>query len=510
MNGLSLSMIVKDEEEFLAGCLESVRDVVDEMVIVDTGSTDATVRIAEEAGARVIRETWNGDFSSMRNRSLEACRGEWILYLDADERLAGGQSTKLAGLLENPRADAYQVLVRSVLSLEGGKRVVQIMPYPRIFRRKDGVRFERQIHEQIAPSILRSGGKIVPSDIIIEHLGYERGFEVLKHKIQRNLGTLLALVERDSRDWYSRFQIARSFMLVQDYPAVVHHARAAIRIPGVPNAVVSALHNLLAEAALKTRNVGQAIHHCEKSLSLYPQQAGAMWFLSGAFMTQGNPRPAIPVLEKLCALVSAKEQAPAELGDIVIPLDAVKEALGRCYFAIGSWERAADAFATALQVNPSTPGASERLINALQKLGGQDVVLRCLRSATDGGTKDTRLLSYRAMIENESGDARNAVATLDRVLALKPLDTTALTWKALWSLRGRDFSTAASVIRIAEEHEVMTDDLTRCAFELAVQENRFTEALARLESIESSFSPEDFAALRSKVERLAKRASPFR
>ena len=84
---LSLSMIVRDEEAHLGECLRSVQGFADEMVVVDTGSTDATVAIAEAAGARVEQIPWPGDFAPARNQALEFLNGDWVLVLDADEQL---------------------------------------------------------------------------------------------------------------------------------------------------------------------------------------------------------------------------------------------------------------------------------------------------------------------------------------------------------------------------------------------------------------------------------------
>ena len=496
-------MIVRDEEEFLAGCLASVQDIVDETVIVDTGSRDRTVEIARRAGATVIETEWQGDFSLARNRSLDACHGDWVLYLDADERLAAGQSSEIASILAQPRADAYQLLVRSTLSLEGEKKAVQVMPYPRLFRKANGVRFERAVHEQIAPSILRNGGTIMSTSLVIEHLGYDRGFEFLQKKIQRNLDGLVRMVERDSGDWYARLQMARSSMLLQDFDAVVRQASVALRASAVPRSALCALHNLMAEAALKTRNTGAAIRHCETSLALYPVQVGAAWFLAGAHMTQGNPRPAIAILEGLRNRLMSNV-ATAEIGDLVIPQSAVEEALGRCYCAVGNWERAAGALASALAHGVSTAGTSDRLIGALEKLGRPVVSLQCLRIAADGMAVDPRLLCYLAMTEHSEGDDEKAINILDRILLARPYDPLAMSWKALWSLRRKDFDAAASVLRVAEEKGVHTDDLDRCGFELALQEERFAEALERLDNVKRLYSPDDYSALKAKVSLLAK------
>ena len=88
MARLTLSMIVKNEEKYLEGCLESVKNVADEIVIVDTGSEDSTLDIAERYGAKIYHFEWIDDFSAARNFALSKSTGDWILYLDADERLS--------------------------------------------------------------------------------------------------------------------------------------------------------------------------------------------------------------------------------------------------------------------------------------------------------------------------------------------------------------------------------------------------------------------------------------
>ncbi len=87
---LSLCMILRDEEELLPRFLEHARGLWDELVAVDTGSTDRTPRLLAEAGAKVLHRPWTGDFSAARNASLEAATGEWALVLDADELVSPG------------------------------------------------------------------------------------------------------------------------------------------------------------------------------------------------------------------------------------------------------------------------------------------------------------------------------------------------------------------------------------------------------------------------------------
>src|SRR5271163_4832494 len=106
--GLSVCMIVKNEERFLAQCLRSVADVADEIIIVDTGSTDRTIEIATSFGATVIEREWRNDFAWARNQALELATKRWILSLDADEEVTSSSKDALAQLKTAP---AYQMAV---------------------------------------------------------------------------------------------------------------------------------------------------------------------------------------------------------------------------------------------------------------------------------------------------------------------------------------------------------------------------------------------------------------
>src|SRR5205085_1718017 len=106
---VSLCMIARNEERFLPACLDAVRAAVDEIVLVDTGSTDRTVAIAESYGARVLHERWDDDFSAPRNVSLRAATGDWILVLDADEVVQPGGTAKIRELVQEPSASGYHL-----------------------------------------------------------------------------------------------------------------------------------------------------------------------------------------------------------------------------------------------------------------------------------------------------------------------------------------------------------------------------------------------------------------
>jgi len=115
-NTLSVCLIVRDEEQNLAECLKSVRDFADEIVVVDTGSTDNTVIIAESLGAKVIHSEWINDFSYARNVSLDQATGSWILWLDADDRVPLSEGKKISMLKKNLPDRAFYMRIRNIRS----------------------------------------------------------------------------------------------------------------------------------------------------------------------------------------------------------------------------------------------------------------------------------------------------------------------------------------------------------------------------------------------------------
>jgi len=189
---LSLCMIVRNERRHLERCLRSVRGVVDELVVVDTGSDDGSQEIARRAGARSFEFPWVNDFARARNHALEQARAPWILVLDADEQLLERDHAALMSLLRAhtpkdgvPRT-AFNLLVNN--SSDGG-RTGMLAHIVRLFPNHPDIRYEWPVHEQIATSLLRLGIPIKDTRIEILHDGYAEAARN-QAKQQRNLAIL--------------------------------------------------------------------------------------------------------------------------------------------------------------------------------------------------------------------------------------------------------------------------------------------------------------------------------
>jgi len=237
---LSVCMIVKNEEEALPKCLDSVKGLGDELIIVDTGSTDKTVEIAKSYGASVYHFEWIDDFSAARNVSLKHAAGDWILWLDADDILPADQHALVKKLMEPARrggAQSRHVPARDhafYFKLENVGGDTSTCYQLRMFPNVDGVMFEMPVHEQVTPSLMRLGiTKHLFADVKVVHTGYTSE-EVIAQKKQKYLKILESWVEEHPEDYLSRAHIALTYHTsgraddaIREYEKIIHESPCA-------------------------------------------------------------------------------------------------------------------------------------------------------------------------------------------------------------------------------------------------------------------------------------------
>lgn len=212
MPHLTLSMIVKNEEKYLQECLESVQNIADEIVIVDTGSIDNTLEIAKKFNSKIFNYKWTNDFADARNFALSKSTGNWILYLDADERVSTNSINEIKKIIH--RKDNLAVYC-NVKSVDNNLGFPNLMKYVRLFRNHPKVKFTGSVHEQIDESLEKINYKFIDSNIEIVHLGYDISYEEIKKKAQRNLEILLNDYKTKPTS-YTAFQIGQTYGMLNE------------------------------------------------------------------------------------------------------------------------------------------------------------------------------------------------------------------------------------------------------------------------------------------------------
>ena len=203
---VSLCLIARDEEATIGMAIKSVLALVDEVIVVDTGSQDNTRIIAEGYGARVVEVGWEDDFSVARNVALAEASCDWILVLDADEFLQPVRPVEFQRLLQEPGVAGYRVSLVSPRN----DRVVQTFNLVRLFRNSPDIRYCYPIHEQILPSLeawaVRESLSVRDSDLTIMHEGYMP--EHRARKRERNTRILRKALEIHPDEPYFPYQLA--------------------------------------------------------------------------------------------------------------------------------------------------------------------------------------------------------------------------------------------------------------------------------------------------------------
>jgi len=303
---LALCAIMRDAAADLPAWLESVRGLVDDLVLLDTGSRDGSVDIAKSLGARVWQTEWRHDFAWARNEALRFATSRWILWLDADERIRRDEHGRIRSLLNDSRCGAYLV---SVLNHRNDANAPQFSTGHRLFRNLPGVKFEGRIHEQVAPSIEKLGLTIRQAPITIDHYGYALSPSQMNAKLQRNIDLLRMQVEADPRDSYARHQMAQSFMQLGRLAEAEQELALALRGRALPSDILASLHNNRADCRLRSGDPVGAILCSADSLRAAPRQIMANVLAYKAHRALGQFRDAMAHLAD--ARQAAAHPAPA-------------------------------------------------------------------------------------------------------------------------------------------------------------------------------------------------------
>lgn len=346
-----MCMIVRDEEQNLPSCLETVRPLVDELIVVDTGSSDGTRRCAAQFGACVYDFKWVDDFSAARNESLRHATGDWVMWLDADDRLDAEGQAGLADLrpqLASERADICSVQVFSPVksATSSGCRVTQA----RLFRRTSGMRWRRRVHEELVPENPETRLEMRPTELVVQHVGYMDPAR-RKAKLHRDLRLLQLDYAVNPDDPLTLFHLAWEHLELEHFTETRRFARRGLtRNPDLPK-----FYLMLAQAQSKMNEKPQALATCDKGLIRIPDDQELL-YLRGVL--QGELGDLAGAEQTLMKLINLPPQRFFFFGgEDGLQTEKARFMLGLLYHEQHRWAEAELQFRTALRRHPRSSQA---------------------------------------------------------------------------------------------------------------------------------------------------------
>lgn len=297
---ISLCMIVKNEEAYLANCLESAKNVVDEIIIVDTGSTDKTLEIASEFGAKIYHFDWVNDFSIARNAALQYVTSDWVLQLDADEVLTPESQVVLRRVIQRDDLIGLMVkIVNHINLLDGNKETIEHYTI-RLFPRHPEIIYREPIHEQVKMRMEGPDGTTfflpmdrVISPIVIEHFGYNKKVVKDRGKCSRNLQILKNSLEQDRKNAFQHFNLGITLAEEDRFPEALEQFQIALKMEKPTVNYYPAVLVYAAQIAAKLGKYDEALQHAKLAMELSPKLPDAVFQMGEILRMQGDEEEAI-------------------------------------------------------------------------------------------------------------------------------------------------------------------------------------------------------------------------
>jgi len=350
---LSLCMIVKNEENVLDRCLESVKHFVDEIIIVDTGSTDSTVQIAKKYGARIFYYKWDGSFSNARNCSLEKATKKWILIMDADDEFEKEDTDKLLGLINNEDNNT-NVYFLQTLSYSGKRPIhndVTMNLNIRLIRNKEGYKFVGNIHEQIIPSPkhMNNPQAVKIGNVRFYHYGYLNEVIDAKNKRNRNMDLIQKELDKKPDSSFMLFNMGNEYYAMAQYEKALKYYMRSYENFVPQEGFSSKLILRLVSCNQILRNFEEEYKFINKGLEYYPNFTELEFMRGNTLVGQGKYLEAINSLNKCIEM----GESPIEIRELIgVGSYRTYYTLCNVYFDLRDYDKALYYCDKTLKVNP--------------------------------------------------------------------------------------------------------------------------------------------------------------
>jgi tetratricopeptide (TPR) repeat protein len=433
---LSLCMIVRDEQHTLPQCLAAVAEAVDEIVIVDTGSTDTTIEIARSFGASIIEREWTGSFAEARNVSFAAASGDWLMYLDADEVLVREDLALLRSLTGRTWREAFYLAQTSYTGDrdDGGAVAHDVL---RVFRNRPEYRFEGRLHEQVAhrlPGYLPE--RIEASGVRIEHYGYLGVVREARRKSERNIELLRLQQAEGPATPFLHFNLGCEYAAAGDRPAALsefERAWAMLEAAADKDSYkfAPALLNRLVKALRVCGRPWHALARAGQGLELFPGFTDLVLEQALAAIALEQPERAIELCERCIEMGEASRGYTSTVGaGTFLPrlqlaqlrraqgeLECALEQLEYCVREHPRFTGSVLPYASALMASGMEPDAVVAKVEQYMPDPGPSARFLLGTALYEGGATRAGEQQFRLVLERQPHSSRARVALAEALLA---------------------------------------------------------------------------------------------
>ncbi len=397
--GISLCMIVRNEERSIRKSINSCKDFVNEIIVVDTGSSDKTIEYAKELDARVYEHEWVDDFSVARNFSISYAKYSWILILDADEILDKKSAIELLSIVQTKRNTcAFELRVVSDLGSINYNEARVI----RFFKNDRKLYFENRIHEQITGSLNKIKAKVLRSNVKIIHDGYNEKNVDQKAKQSRNIKLLKLMLVEQPNYYYWPYSLGVSYLAINDNKNGLKYLNQSLSDSLHPN-LKAAIINLIAGVYKSKKKWNRVMSLAERSVEFSKNQFFAYCLLYDSYNELKDFNSSNIIIDKLISIFPNLKKNGSDLNsDNFLPLNNIKIMKGLSLYNLKKLDKSKDVF--------------EEVFHDLNILYREKTI------------DDAQLINYKEVIKNLVGlsrdlnDAISVVKYLNEYLLFFPED----------------------------------------------------------------------------------------
>lgn len=390
---ISQCMIVKNEEKNIKRALSWGKDIVSEQIVVDTGSTDRTVEIAKQMKAKVFHFNWVDDFSAAKNYAIEQAKGDWIVFLDADEYIPAEDVPKIPAILAEMDSTSYHALITSwvqvssdsevsqkqaagnlqwvsTVTSDGTKSVSLSGSVMRIFRRLPKLRYQGRIHEKLYLKLDKPDSLDVSKELAVFHTGYTPVEMKEKDKVARNIHLIKKELDDHPNDYSLLTCLADSYFdQKNDDEAALWYEKAAQSLPeglGEDNIQGAMIFKHLLLIYLNRPNEAAAKKAYSRGTRYFPKDADYDYLMGRYYVNQKQYGEGIQYLQKALMLL---DQYGSSFCSTLISHNLLEawEYLIECFYENGDLQQCVSCAVTVLKASPYRPEALKLLLRAFRK-----------------------------------------------------------------------------------------------------------------------------------------------